>query len=98
VRGDGEVAEVVDQLADVPAAIAVRRDLAHCEVGVAERDALAVDADEDLRHSFDVEVVGEVDNADLGVLDIRKPLKAAFHGGLVDIGVRGEVVADRSPG
>ena len=58
VGSDGQVAEVVDELADVASAVTVGGDLAHHEVRAAQRDALRVDPDEDLRDSLDVEVVG----------------------------------------
>ena len=96
MRRDGEVAEVVDQLAEVAAAVAVRRDLAHREVGAAERHALGVDPDEDLRDGLDVEVVGERDDADLRVLDRSEARDVGLDGRRVDVGVALEVVADEA--
>src|ERR1700693_3709921 len=87
----GEVAEVIDELADVASALTVGRDLAHGEISAAEGNTLGVDADEDLRDCLYVEVVVERDDADLGVLDGFEPGDVRLDGHLVNLEVGLEV-------
>ena len=93
MRRDSQVAEVVDELAEVASAVAVGGDLAHREVGAAEGHALGVDPDEDLGDGLDVEIVGETDDADLGVLDRPELGEVGLEDLGVDIGVALQVLA-----
>ena len=88
-----EVTEVVDELAQIAPAVAVRSDLAHCEVSAAKRNALGVDPDEDLGHCLDVEIVGESDDADLRVLDPTEVRQVGFEDLRIDVRIPLEVLA-----
>ena len=78
LRRHGEVAEVVDGLAQQVAAVGlVDGDLRHGEVGLRELGAGRVHADEDLGDRLDVEVVGQLDDADVVVDDLAELLEHA---------------------
>ena len=73
LRRDGEVAEVVDRLAQQVAAVGlVGGDLRHREVGLRELGPGGVHADEDLGDRLDVEVLGQLDDADVVVDDLAR--------------------------
>ena len=77
LRRHGEVAEVVDRLAQQVAAVGlVGGDLRHGEVGLGELGAGGVHADEDLGDRLDVEVVGQLDHADVVVDDLARASRA----------------------
>jgi hypothetical protein len=72
----GKVAEVVDRLAQQVAAVGlVSGDLRHGEVRLRQLGPGGVHADEDLGDGLDVEVLGQLDHADVVVDDLAQLLQ-----------------------